>query len=79
MTTPHDFQHKRKISQINSGEIELWGSSDGGTVWYPVKVSPGGYLKTGATSSYAISDKDDDASPNYFGFIDDEVGWYILE
>jgi len=30
-------------------------------------------------SGYAISDKDDDASPNYFGFTDRDGNWYILK
>ena len=28
---------------------------------------------------YSISDKDDDASPNYFGFLDKDGNWYILK
>ena len=28
---------------------------------------------------YAISDKDDDASPNYYGFVDKDGNWYIME
>jgi hypothetical protein len=30
-------------------------------------------------SGYFISDKDDDASPNYFGFVDRDGNWYILK
>jgi hypothetical protein len=30
-------------------------------------------------SGYSISDKDDDASPNYFGFVDRDGNWYILK
>jgi hypothetical protein len=35
MAIPSDFQHKRKISGIDSGETENWDSSDGGTTWHP--------------------------------------------
>jgi len=35
MATPSDFQHKRKISSIDSGETESWVTSDGGTTWHP--------------------------------------------
>lgn len=35
MATPQDFQHKRKIGGIDSGETESWVSSDGGTTWHP--------------------------------------------
>lgn len=35
MAKNHDFQHKRKISEIDSGETESWVSSDGGTTWHP--------------------------------------------
>lgn len=30
-------------------------------------------------SGYFISDKDDDASPNYFGFVDRDGNWYVLK
>lgn len=30
-------------------------------------------------ASYKISDKDDDASPNYFGFTKADGSWYILK
>ncbi len=42
MTKSHDFQHKRKISEIDSGETENWVSSDGGTVWHPQKSDTDG-------------------------------------
>jgi hypothetical protein len=28
---------------------------------------------------YFISDKDDDATPNYYGFVDKDGNWYILK
>ena len=42
MASPHDFQHKRKISEIDSGETESWVSSDGGTTWHPQKSDSSG-------------------------------------
>ena len=30
-------------------------------------------------SVYKVSDVDDDASPNYYGFIDADGNWYILK
>lgn len=30
-------------------------------------------------SKYRISDTDDDASPNYYGFLDKDGAWYILK
>ena len=40
----HELRHPRKISQIAEGEISLYGSSDGGTTWYPVKVDSAGRI-----------------------------------
>jgi len=44
MAISHEVQHPRKISQIVDGEIAIYGSSDGGTTWYPVKVDSAGRL-----------------------------------
>jgi len=44
MAEYHEFEHPRKISSIKGGEIALYGSSDGGTIWYPVKVDDAGRL-----------------------------------
>lgn len=46
MATSQDFQHKRKISEIDSGEIENWVSSDGGTTWHPIKSDTSGRVHT---------------------------------
>ena len=40
----HELKHPRRISEIADGEIALYGSSDGGTTWYPVKVDSDGQL-----------------------------------
>jgi len=40
----HDLKHPRKISEITEGEIALYGTSDGGTTWYPVAVDSDGRL-----------------------------------
>lgn len=42
MADPKDFQHKRRISAIDSGETESWVSSDGGTTWHPQKSDTDG-------------------------------------
>lgn len=42
-------------------------------------VSPGGASSSDILASYKISDKDDDASPNYFGFVNADGAWYILK
>jgi len=44
MSEYHELNHPRKISQITDGEIALYGSSDGGTTWYPVKVDDAGRI-----------------------------------
>jgi len=44
MAEYHDEKHPRKISEIAPGEVEIWGSSDGGTTFYPVKVSIAGEI-----------------------------------
>ena len=44
MAEYHEHNHPRKISSIKDGEIALYGSSDGGTIWYPVKVDDAGRL-----------------------------------
>ena len=80
MTTEyHDLKHPRKISEIADGEIANYGSSDGGLTWYPYYVSPTGLLKTSPLDGYELSDKDDDASPNYYGFLNAEGAWYVLK
>lgn len=32
-----------------------------------------------AVDGYVVSDKDDDASPNYFGYVDRQGNWYIMK
>jgi hypothetical protein len=44
MSKYHELNHPRKISQITDGEIAIYGSSDGGTTWYPVKVDDAGRI-----------------------------------
>ena len=78
MSQYHVLQHPRKVSDITDGEIAIYGSSDG-VVWYPIKVDSNGVLQTSPTSNYKISDKDDDASPNYYGFLNASGGWYIMK
>lgn len=36
--------HPRKISEITDGEVSIWGTSDGGTTWYPVTLDTSGNL-----------------------------------
>jgi len=72
------LSHGRKIDGIQAGDIALYGYAGGG-VWYPVAVDSDGVIKVGTTSNYVISDKDDDASPNYYGFVNADGGWYILK
>lgn len=55
MATYHELEHPRKISSIVDGEIAVYGSSDGGTTWYPVKIDSSGRLDVGSglvTESY---------------------------
>lgn len=40
----HELKHARKISDIAEGEISLYGSSDGGLSWHPVKVDASGRI-----------------------------------
>ena len=44
MAEYHSLKHPRKISEIADGEISLYGSSDGGTTWHPVKVDSSGRI-----------------------------------
>jgi len=45
MTTVfHSLKHPRKVSHIDDGEVAIYGSSDGGTTWYPVKVDSDGRI-----------------------------------
>jgi len=44
MAQYHELKHPRKISDITDGEIAIYGSSDGGTTWYPVKVDDAGRI-----------------------------------
>jgi len=41
-TEYHDLKHPRKISEITDREIAGYGSTDGGTVWTPLKVATDG-------------------------------------
>jgi len=50
MAEYHSLLHPRKISEITDGEIALYASSDGGTTFYPVKLSADGGLLIGGTS-----------------------------
>lgn len=46
-----------------------------------IKVIKDGIVENidGSLSNYKISDIDDDASPNYYGFIDKDGNWYIIK
>jgi len=44
MATHHDQREPRRISEITDGEITVYGSSDGGTTWHPLKVDTNGQL-----------------------------------
>jgi len=44
MAEYHVLKHPRKISEITEGEVALYGTSDGGTTWYPVRVDSDGRL-----------------------------------
>lgn len=74
--------HPRKISEISDGEISLWGSSDGGTTWYPVKVTTDGEVCLDGTylNQYAFSGYDDTTTANtVYVFKENSDGaWYIL-
>lgn len=62
MTEFHELLHPRKISSIEAGEIVLYASSDGGTTFYPVKLSADGGLLTGGTSKAVATAKIDIAT-----------------
>ncbi len=54
MPTFFDQPKAREIKDISQGEILIYGSSDGGTTWYPIKVSAsGGLLLGGSARTYA--------------------------
>lgn len=62
-------------------------ANEGGTSSVDV-ISQGGYDclasydpigNVNALKEYAISDTDDDAEPNYFGYIKADGAWYILK
>jgi len=62
MATSQVLSHPRKISDIEAGEIVLYASSDGGTTFYPVKLSADGGLLTGGTSKAILPAKIDIAT-----------------
>lgn len=46
----------------------------------PGRPPMSGYSVTVAgMESYRLSDKDDDGSPNYYGFTDSDGGWYVMK
>ena len=55
MTEYHALLHPRKIGEIEEGEISIYGSSDGGTTWYPVKVDTFGGIKSAGTSKTILT------------------------
>lgn len=44
-----------------------------------ILVNSTGSISSDTLASYRISDKDDDASPNYYGFVNADGAWYILK
>lgn len=44
-----------------------------------LKTNSNGELVISDLAEYKIADKDDDASPNYYGFTDKDGNWYILK
>lgn len=80
MATQRDTDHWRKIQEILDGEISIWGSSDGGTTFFPIKVGDDGILSVGnALSEYAIANIDGDGTPNYYGFLKSDGTYYIMK
>jgi hypothetical protein len=55
-------------------KVTVYGGGGGGSGWQFITEKLSDNL-----SNYKISDKDDDASPNYYGFIDKDGNWYILK
>lgn len=55
MAEYHTLLHPRKISEITDGEIALYASSDGGTTFYPVKLSADGGLLAGGISKTIVT------------------------
>jgi hypothetical protein len=51
----------------------------GGGGFPSFKKDSDGYLQVSVGDAYKISDKDDDASPNYYGFVSKNGAWYILK
>lgn len=41
-------------------------------------VNPAIKERQDPTAGYKLSDSDDDASPNYYGYVDSEGNWYIM-
>jgi hypothetical protein len=50
-----------------------------GTTPVVLKVDADGQLIVGGVGQYVLSDKDDDASPNYYGYVDKDGNWYIMK
>jgi len=44
MATHHNQREPRRIEEITEGEIAVYGSSDGGTTWHPIKCDAGGQI-----------------------------------
>lgn len=77
MANYQPLKHPRKISEIADGEIGLWGTSDGGTTWYPIEVTTDGTLLN--RNKYAFRNLDDAADPIYVGYLSDDDSWQIMK
>jgi len=65
----------QKGSLITSNII---GVNGGGEI-KNIKANPDGTLDLGFLTNYKLSDVDDDASPNYYGYIRADGAWYIMK
>ena len=64
----------------DSLKLDLKELTDGTTA-APVSVTnaDGDQITTFGDETYFVSDKDDDSSPNYYGFLDKDGNWYIMK
>jgi hypothetical protein len=76
----------RKLDVYTEGDVDVAIDGiailgkDSSNVLRPITVdSDGRIITANILERYVISDKDDDASPNYYGFVDKDENWVILK
>lgn len=71
-----DIHTQRTSISSDDGADKVSITTLGSKTGLDVNVAGGGVVEL---KGYAISDKDDDSEPNYYGYVKSDGSWYIMK